>query len=68
MWKISCHAPFKGDIFGIFKILYSTLLHLLPTVSEDNGIEPRTVATLALAVRRYKNLLQRKWGKIYAVC
>jgi hypothetical protein len=67
-WKISGQAPFKGDFFGIFKIHYSTLLHLLPIVSEDDGIEPRTVATLALAVRRYKNLLQRKWGKVYAVC
>jgi hypothetical protein len=53
-WKSSCQAPFKGDFFGIFKILYSTVLHLLPTVSEDDGIEPRTLATLALAVRRYK--------------
>jgi hypothetical protein len=36
-------------------VLYSTLLHLPPsdsTVSEDAGIEPRTVATSALAVRR----------------
>ncbi len=38
-----------------FFVLYSTLFHLPPfisTVSEDAGIEPRTVATSALAVRR----------------
>jgi|LakMenEpi03Aug12_release.lakeMendotaPanAssembly.Ray.scaffolds.fasta_scaffold3527815_1 hypothetical protein len=37
-------------IFMIFKVLYSTLLHLPPsdsTVSEDADIEPRTVATLS---------------------
>jgi len=38
---------------GIFlDVLYSTLLHLPPprsTVSEDAGVEPRTVATSALA-------------------
>ncbi len=38
------------------KLLYSTLLHMMlprfSTVSEDAGIAPRTVATLALAVRR----------------
>ncbi len=43
-------------IFGIFfYVLYSTLLHLPPlrsTVSTDAAIEPRTVATSALAVRR----------------
>jgi hypothetical protein len=42
-------------VVGIFKVLCSTLLHLPPledsTVSDDVGIEPRTVATLALAVR-----------------
>jgi hypothetical protein len=38
-----------------FYVLYSTLLHLPllrdSTVSDDSGIEPRTVATSALAVR-----------------
>jgi hypothetical protein len=38
-----------------FYVQYSTLLHLPPsdsTVSEAAGIEPRTVATTALTVRR----------------
>jgi hypothetical protein len=48
MSKISCQAPFKGEFFGIFKILSSTLLHLLPTVSEDAGIEPRTVCDFVI--------------------
>ncbi len=42
------------DIF-LFYVRFSTLLHLPPpdsTVSEDAGIEPKTVATMALAVRR----------------
>ncbi len=37
---------------------FSTLLHLPPLrfhLSEDAGIEPRTVATFAFAVRRSKN-------------
>ncbi len=41
--------------FRFFHVRYSTLLHLPPlrsTVSEEAGIEPRTVATTALAVRR----------------
>jgi hypothetical protein len=47
----------KSGIFWIFSfyVRYSTLLHLPPsdsTVPEDAGIEPRTVATTALAVRR----------------
>jgi hypothetical protein len=41
--------------FYYFSVRYSTLLCLPPlrysTVLEDAGIEPRTVATLALAVR-----------------
>ncbi len=40
---------------GFFSVLSSTLLLLTPSdsaVSEDAGIEPRTVATSALAVRR----------------
>ncbi len=42
---------FKGDVFT-FSVLYSTLLHLPPsdsTVSEDAGIELRTVATTRLS-------------------
>jgi hypothetical protein len=43
----------KGDFWSFsFHVGYSTLLHLPPladsTVSENAGIEPRTVATLAL--------------------
>ncbi len=49
---------FKG-LFFIFSVLYLPVLNLPPlisgsTVSEDAGIEHRTVATSALAVRRYK--------------
>ncbi len=49
----------KGGYFELFSdtllYFYSTLLLCRPsdsTVSEDTGIEPRTVATLVLAVRR----------------
>ncbi len=41
--------------FYFFCVRHSTLLHLPPSdsaVSEDAGIEPRTVATLALTARR----------------
>ncbi len=43
--------------FFILSLLYSTPFHFIcrrsdSPVSEDAGIEPRTVATLALAVRR----------------
>jgi hypothetical protein len=44
---------------GVKTVFYSTLLHLRPsysTKSEDAGIEPRTVATSALTVRRSKPL------------
>jgi len=44
-----------GFLYFSFYIRYSTLLHLPPlifNVSEDAGIEPRTVATTALAIRR----------------
>ncbi len=45
----------KGDvwIFGFFHFMYD-IQHCPSdsTVSEDAGIEPRTVATTALAVRR----------------
>jgi hypothetical protein len=49
---------FKGGLFldFFFHVRSSTSLHLPPLrfhfVSEDAGIEPRTVATTALAVRR----------------
>ncbi len=48
----------KGNFLGAFFlfVIHSSLFHLPPpsdfTVSEDAGIEPRTVATSALAVRR----------------
>jgi hypothetical protein len=48
-------AIVTGGFFLFFYVLHSTLLHLPPlrcTVSEDDGIEPRTVAALALAIRR----------------
>ncbi len=48
------------------KVLCSTLLHLPPlssTVSEDAVIEPRTVATLALEVRRSNH--SARWFKKY---
>jgi hypothetical protein len=49
----------KGGFFGffLFYVRYSTLLHLPPLrfhLSEDAGIEPRTVATTALAVSKAK--------------
>ncbi len=49
-----CADSKQGDFFDFFfYVLYTTLLHLPPpTVSEDAEIEPRTVATSALAVRR----------------
>ncbi len=48
---------FLEGILCFFPVLYLTLLQLLPlssnsTVSEEAGIEPRTVATSALSVRR----------------
>ncbi len=52
----ACHG--EVGIFFMY-VLYSTLLHLpllrFHAVSEDVGIEPRTVATSALAVRRSKH-------------
>jgi hypothetical protein len=60
--KVSRHDFFISKLFkgGFFNFLfiyvrYSTLLHLPPlrsTVSEDAGIRLRTVASLALTVRR----------------
>ncbi len=44
---------------GFLYVHFPTLLHLRPldfTVSEDAGIEPTTVVTLALAVRRSNHL------------
>jgi hypothetical protein len=46
---------FLGGFFNFFVVLYSALFHLPPsdsTVPTDAGMEPRTVATCALAVRR----------------
>ncbi len=51
---------FKGDFCGFFLYMYD-IQHCFIcrpsdfTVSEDAGIEPRTVATTALAVRRSKH-------------
>ncbi len=44
----------KGDLLFYFYVLYSTLLHL-PPLRTDSVIEPRTVATGALAVRCSKH-------------
>jgi hypothetical protein len=49
---------FRKGKFLVFYVLDSTLLHLPPLrfpCVGDAGIEPRTVATLALAVRRSNN-------------
>ncbi len=59
LWVSCCSlVSFFNRIFLDFIYLhYSTLLHLPPldsTVSEDAGIEPRTIATLALTVRHSK--------------
>jgi hypothetical protein len=49
----------KVEFFGFFLLMY-VILHCFicrpsdSTVSEDAGIEPRTVATLALTARRSK--------------
>ncbi len=47
----------------LYYIFFSTLFNTAssaapqsPPVSEDNGIEPRTVGTLALDVRRFNHL------------
>ncbi len=51
---------FLGDFFS-FSLQYSALLHLPPLrfiVPTDAGIEPRTVATCALAVRRSNSNVQ----------
>jgi hypothetical protein len=62
LWKerIFVFGPLlTGGFLGFLKnVLYSTALHLPPSdsaVSEDAGIEPRIVATSALAVRRHSN-------------
>jgi hypothetical protein len=41
----------RGQVFEFFKY-FITLLYLPAIVSEDAGIEPMTVATFALAIRR----------------
>jgi hypothetical protein len=46
---------YHGDLKKNFICTYSKLLHLMPSdssVSEDAGIEPTTVKTLALAIKR----------------
>jgi hypothetical protein len=51
----------KGDLFLVFLLMY-VIQHCFicrpsdSTVSEDAGIEPRTVATLALTARRSNHL------------
>ncbi len=58
LWPFQIFSKIKkGDFFFFFLLYvrYSTLPHLPPLrfpVSEDAGIEPRTVATLALTARR----------------
>jgi hypothetical protein len=60
----------KAGFFGFFLFMYD-IQHCFicrpSTVSEDAGIEPRTVATTALAVRRFNHSVrshpQRKRGK-----
>jgi hypothetical protein len=52
---ITMQRLLRRNVYQHFYVPYSTLLHLPPsdsTVSEDAGIEPRTVATLALTARR----------------
>jgi hypothetical protein len=47
-----------GDFFGFLLFMY-VIQHCFisdSTVSEDAGIEPRTVATLALTARRSNHL------------
>jgi hypothetical protein len=57
MLRLQAGISFKGGFFGffLFYVRYSTLFHL-PSLRfhcvEDAGIEPRTVATTALTVRR----------------
>jgi hypothetical protein len=40
----------EGNIKWVIFLFFSLLYVLVCTMSEDDGIEPRTVATLALAV------------------
>jgi hypothetical protein len=62
-FAVSCKNK-QWDFFGTFYcyVVYSTLLHLPPLRFHDvdAGIEPRTVPTLALAVRR-SNLSDRSY-------
>ncbi len=53
------HIFFMGDFFGYF-FLYDIQHYFIcrpsdSTMSEDAGIEPRIVATMALAVRRFNH-------------
>jgi hypothetical protein len=52
-------APKHSFILIFYALLYSIICHLSDfTVSEDDGIKPRTPATLVLAVR-----LSNHWAK-----
>jgi hypothetical protein len=50
------HFLLKGDFFFLCNVFNtaSSAAPQIPLVSEDAGIDPRTVATSALAVRRSK--------------
>jgi hypothetical protein len=53
--EFECIILKSGDFFSFFVLLHKHCFICSPsdsTVSEDAGIEPRTVETLALAVRR----------------
>jgi hypothetical protein len=57
----SFRRTLKGDCFGFFTFIYVIQHSFIcrpsdSTVSDDAGIEPRTVATLALTVRRSNHL------------
>jgi hypothetical protein len=47
----SCPRFTQGECFDFFMYFITSSAAMDVTVSEDAGIEPRTVATLALAVR-----------------
>jgi hypothetical protein len=53
----------KEGFFGFFLFMYD-IQHCFPTVSEPEhaGIEPRTVATTALAVRRSNHSARSLWS------
>ena len=68
----NCSSPrnLKGGFFGFFFFFMYDTQHCficLPsdtTVSEDAGIEPRTVATTALAVRRSNHSARSQMRKV----